>query len=135
MFYNADSGLYLTQYRAYDPVTARWLSRDPIDSQFLQDGSDPTLGDGNWSSQDSSISIVSLSATANWLNQNCTPSQSQLNDFLSENGFNATVGFWGGVSGSYTPGSGTATGIGLVTPQAGASWNYSFNGGNFGFTW
>jgi RHS repeat-associated protein len=30
MFYNADSGLYLTQYRAYDPVGGRWLSRDPI---------------------------------------------------------------------------------------------------------
>ena len=31
MFYNADSGLYLTQYRAYDPVSGRWLSRDPIE--------------------------------------------------------------------------------------------------------
>jgi RHS repeat-associated protein len=30
MFYNADSGLYLTNYRAYDPVAGRWLSRDPI---------------------------------------------------------------------------------------------------------
>jgi RHS repeat-associated protein len=30
MFYNADSGLYLTQYRAYDPRAGRWLSRDPI---------------------------------------------------------------------------------------------------------
>ena len=30
MFYNADSGLYLTQYRAYDPVSGRWLSRDPM---------------------------------------------------------------------------------------------------------
>lgn len=30
MFYNADSGLYLTQYRAYDPVSGRWLTRDPI---------------------------------------------------------------------------------------------------------
>jgi RHS repeat-associated protein len=29
MFYNADSGLYLTQFRAYDPVVGRWLSRDP----------------------------------------------------------------------------------------------------------
>ncbi|MHB8884744.1 MAG: RHS repeat-associated core domain-containing protein [Methylovirgula sp.] len=29
MFYNADSGLSLTQYRAYDPVAGRWLSRDP----------------------------------------------------------------------------------------------------------
>lgn len=30
MFLNADSGLYLTQYRAYDPTVGRWLSRDPI---------------------------------------------------------------------------------------------------------
>jgi RHS repeat-associated protein len=30
MFYNADSGLYLTQYRAYDPVPGRWLSRDAL---------------------------------------------------------------------------------------------------------
>jgi RHS repeat-associated protein len=30
MFFNADSGLYLTNYRAFDPVAGRWLSRDPI---------------------------------------------------------------------------------------------------------
>jgi RHS repeat-associated protein len=30
MFWHADSGLYLTQYRAYDPVLGRWLSRDPL---------------------------------------------------------------------------------------------------------
>lgn len=30
MFFSADSGLYLTQYRAYDAVAARWLSRDPV---------------------------------------------------------------------------------------------------------
>jgi RHS repeat-associated protein len=30
MFYNADSGLYFTQFRAYDPLMGRWLSRDPI---------------------------------------------------------------------------------------------------------
>jgi RHS repeat-associated protein len=29
-FYNADSGLYLTPFRAYDPVAGRWLSRDPV---------------------------------------------------------------------------------------------------------
>lgn len=29
-FYNADSGLYLTRYRAYDPVAGRWLTRDPL---------------------------------------------------------------------------------------------------------
>lgn len=30
LFYHQPSGLYLTHYRVYDPVTARWLSRDPI---------------------------------------------------------------------------------------------------------
>ncbi|MGC1302357.1 MAG: RHS repeat-associated core domain-containing protein [Caulobacteraceae bacterium] len=30
MFYNADSGLYLTLYRAYDANAGRWLSRDPV---------------------------------------------------------------------------------------------------------
>ena len=35
-FYNADSGLYLTRYRAYNPAIGRWLSRDPIG-----EGSDP----------------------------------------------------------------------------------------------
>jgi RHS repeat-associated protein len=31
MHYHAPSGLYLTRYRAYDPQTGRWLSRDPIE--------------------------------------------------------------------------------------------------------
>jgi RHS repeat-associated protein len=31
MFFNADSGLYLTNRRAYDPSAGRWLSRDPLD--------------------------------------------------------------------------------------------------------
>ena len=30
MFYHAQTGLYLTQYRAYHARTGRWLSRDPI---------------------------------------------------------------------------------------------------------
>jgi RHS repeat-associated protein len=30
MFTNTDSGLYLTLFRPYDPVSGRWLSRDPI---------------------------------------------------------------------------------------------------------
>jgi RHS repeat-associated protein len=33
MLYDEDSGLYLTQYRAYDPETGRWLSRDPSEEQ------------------------------------------------------------------------------------------------------
>ncbi|MDR2031586.1 MAG: pilus assembly protein [Azoarcus sp.] len=31
MHYHAASGLYLTLFRAYDPHTGRWLSRDPIE--------------------------------------------------------------------------------------------------------
>jgi RHS repeat-associated protein len=30
MVYNADSGLYLTNYRAFDPIAGRWLSGDPL---------------------------------------------------------------------------------------------------------
>jgi RHS repeat-associated protein len=30
MFYEQNSALYLTLYRAYDPTSARWISRDPI---------------------------------------------------------------------------------------------------------
>ena len=37
MFYNADSGLYLTAYRPYDAVIGRFLSRDPLED----DGYDP----------------------------------------------------------------------------------------------
>jgi RHS repeat-associated protein len=33
MFYNSDSGLYLTRYRAYDPAAGRWLSLDPSGGQ------------------------------------------------------------------------------------------------------
>ena len=33
MFYHQASGLYLTQYRAYDPRTGRWLNRDPIEEE------------------------------------------------------------------------------------------------------
>jgi RHS repeat-associated protein len=30
MYFHAASGLYLTPHRAYDPVSGRWLSRDPL---------------------------------------------------------------------------------------------------------
>ena len=33
MFYHQASNLYLTQYRAFNPKTARWLSRDPIEEE------------------------------------------------------------------------------------------------------
>lgn len=46
MFYNADSGLYLTQYRVYDPAAGRWLSRDPIaeiEFRAVQSASGPRI--------------------------------------------------------------------------------------------
>ena len=33
MFYDQQDGLYLTQFRAYDPKAGRWISRDPIQEQ------------------------------------------------------------------------------------------------------
>jgi RHS repeat-associated protein len=44
MLYTPDSGLYLTLYRAYDPLAGRWLSRDPI-GEFadFDDQTDPGL--------------------------------------------------------------------------------------------
>ncbi|MBS0522228.1 MAG: hypothetical protein JSS04_01230, partial [Proteobacteria bacterium] len=38
MFFNADSGLYLTKYRAFDPIGGRWLSRDPLEESSDQVG-------------------------------------------------------------------------------------------------
>jgi RHS repeat-associated protein len=41
MFYNADSGLYLTNYRTFDAVAGRWLSRDPLGELALAAISSP----------------------------------------------------------------------------------------------
>jgi RHS repeat-associated protein len=38
-FYHADKGFYLTKFRAYDPRSARWLSRDPMDNAEILLGS------------------------------------------------------------------------------------------------
>jgi RHS repeat-associated protein len=68
----------------------------------------------------------SFSATANWLNQHSTPSESQLQSFLSGSGFTDTIGYWVGGSESWSSDGRQATGVGFATPQAGISWNYSF---------
>jgi RHS repeat-associated protein len=52
---NADSGLYLTQYRAYDPVGGRWLTRDPIDNLSVQLGTNFAVDDEGNAVRDSSI--------------------------------------------------------------------------------
>ena len=83
-----------------------------------------------------SATKVSLGITVNWLNQTSKPSEKQLNNFLSGHGVNFAAGYWGGVSESCSPGNGWATGFGFVTPQTGASYNYSFQGeGNTGLRW
>lgn len=79
-----------------------------------------------------SATLVSGSVTVNWLDGWGKPSREKVANFLSGHGFNATIGYLGGVSRSYTPGSGWATGFGFVSPQIGASYNYSFKGGNVG---
>ena len=61
--------------------------------------------------------------------------EQDMNNYLSANSFNAGAGYWGGVGGAYTPGSGTSTEFGIVTPQAGASWHYSYDTGNTGLRW
>jgi RHS repeat-associated protein len=41
MFFHADSGLYLTLARAYDPSASRWLSRDPLSELTDPAGTSP----------------------------------------------------------------------------------------------
>jgi len=70
------------------------------------------------------------SLTANWLQQNTTPSASELNNFLTGNSVSYTAGglpvaYFVGVQSTVAPETGqSATGIGFMTPQIGASWNY-----------
>lgn len=47
LFYNADSGLYLTNYRAYNPAIGRWLSREPLGEMANPLGNLYGYADGN----------------------------------------------------------------------------------------
>jgi RHS repeat-associated protein len=38
MFVSSETGLSLTQYRAYDPELGRWLSRDPLEDAEMEEG-------------------------------------------------------------------------------------------------
>jgi RHS repeat-associated protein len=38
MFWSAEAGLDLTRFRAYDPESGRWLSRDPLDDAETKEG-------------------------------------------------------------------------------------------------
>ena len=82
-----------------------------------------------------SATIVSGSLTANWLNTCHKPTPKELESFLTQHGFSGSAGFWGGANQNYTPGSGWSTGVGFVSPQAGASYNYSFRGPTTRISW
>jgi RHS repeat-associated protein len=75
-----------------------------------------------------SASFISFSAGFGWLNQASVPTTTQLQKFLSGHSFNFLLG--GGPAGgiSWTPGSGTATVLGVASPQLGLSYNYSCTG-------
>ena len=80
--------------------------------------------------------FVSGALTANWLLQPCKPTSSELSNFLSGHGFTGAAGYWGGGNLIYSPGNGLAGGVGIVTPQFGGNYSYSFQGpGNTGLTW
>lgn len=72
-----------------------------------------------------SSGLFSGNLTANWINQLKTPAGSQLNTFLSGNGFSIGGGNIVGGGLSYSPGNGTATTSGFYTPQFGGSYNWT----------
>ncbi|MGH7485375.1 MAG: hypothetical protein ACREMY_07185, partial [bacterium] len=60
----------------------------------------------------------------------------ELRNFLTEHGVSVTGGYFIGLTQGYTPGSGATTGVGIVTPQIGVSYNYSYQGrGSIGAKW
>jgi len=73
-----------------------------------------------------SITAVSGSIQVGWLNQTRIPSESEVISFLRGHGINFGGGYIVGVSAQYSPEHGTATQIGLFSPQMGVSYNYAW---------
>ena len=70
----------------------------------------------------------SLSLTASWLTQSNKPSSTETYGFLSGHGISVTGGYWGGGAYNNSPtnnGTRHAVGAGVMTPQIGASYNYT----------
>ena len=78
-----------------------------------------------------SATLIAGSVTANWLNRRKLPTQSELNGFMTKHSLNVGGGFIGGVQETWSPGSGTATGIGIFSPQIGGGYSYSWDVHNF----
>jgi len=71
------------------------------------------------------FTAVSGNLSANWLVQPNMPSQSDLDDFLTGDGINVGGVYIVGGSYSRSTSGKTALGVGLYTPQVGASYNYT----------
>jgi len=72
--------------------------------------------------------VASASLTANWMLQSKKPTANETYNFLSGNGISIGGGYYGGLNWSISPtndGTKDALGIGLYTPQIGASYNYT----------
>jgi len=81
------------------------------------------------------LTFVSGSLTAGWLDQECKPTEGQMNNFLSGHGVNAGAGYWGGFGAQWSPANASATYIGIVTPQAGVGYTYSWWVGRWNLSW
>jgi RHS repeat-associated protein len=68
---------------------------------------------------------ISGSMTAGWLNRCEVPNELIMQQFLVQNSFGISGGYWLGGGETYVPGSGWATELGFYTPQFGGSWHYS----------
>jgi hypothetical protein len=72
-----------------------------------------------------SPTLVSGSLTGNWLNQYRKPTPGELDNYLSQSNVSGAGGYGVGAQQGWWPGSGSATGIGIVSPQAGVGYTYS----------
>jgi RHS repeat-associated protein len=79
---------------------------------------------------------VSGTVAPEWSLQKCTPSSDQLSNLLSGHGLSGAAGYGGGIAGSCNKKlENCAAGAGLVSPQIGGNYSYSFSGPDFKFHW
>jgi RHS repeat-associated protein len=81
-----------------------------------------------------SAGSVSLTLTPNYVLQKCKPDEAQLTNVLTGHGVSGAAGYFGGVTAGCSSG-GCNAGAGLVTPQIGGNYSYSFKVGKLNFAW
>jgi RHS repeat-associated protein len=91
MFNEPDSGLYLTQYRAYDPVAGRWLSRDPINRQGH--GVAARMVYGSRSQAGSGLSLGDIEVGTQRFADSIPPEEDLLSSFGLSGGFPVSARF------------------------------------------